>query len=170
MGRLGNATVEILTKRSKRLNTIAGEAFDDLTFLPYELLKHEIPNLVKQAKFEQVIFEIVRLRRNTVTLQEIEQLDNHDKLMFVFWVNDQYQLIANLEQQYLSTPPDPKLVNAGIKDLDVLGDVNLIDSLAGGDILKWEAVRNLPYAMIFDKQLKTTIENRINKKLAKQKK
>jgi hypothetical protein len=56
-------------------------------------------------------------------------------------------------------------LNAGIRDLDILGDIATIDNLAGGDILKWNQIIELPYSMIFDKQLKNTIEHRISKKM-----
>ena len=70
-----------------------------------------------------------------------------------------------MEEQYLFSPPDSKLLQAGIKELDVLEDYNLIDTLANGDILKWKKIRKMPYSEVFNKQLKNTIEGRINKRL-----
>ncbi len=57
------------------------------------------------------------------------------------------------------------MIQAGIKDLDVLGDFVMIDNLSGGDPLKYSSIENLPYSVIFNKQLKNTIENRVQKKL-----
>ena len=67
-------------------------------------------------------------------------------------------------------PPEPEMVAAGINELDELGDTNLIDALAKGDILKWEQVKDLPYEKIFDKQRKSTIESKIERKLRKNQK
>lgn len=58
------------------------------------------------------------------------------------------------------------MIAAGINELNILGDVNLIDALAGGDVLKWEAILDLPYGTIFDKQLRDNILAKIDKKLA----
>lgn len=158
--------IALVEKYTKRKKSILETEFEDLTFLPYQTLKHEIPDLIKQEKFEVAIFEIVRQRKKDLTLKEVEDYDHYEKLMFYFWIKSQYEAIAELETAYLSSPPDAKLAQAGIKELDVLGDISLIDSLAQGDVLRWEAVRQLPYATVFDKQLKMVIEGRINKRLA----
>lgn len=159
---------DLVQKYAERCNEIAGTSLEDLTFLPYDLLKNEIPEMLKAGQFERVIFEIVAIRNKNLKFKVIERENNYKKLRFIFWIQDQYKLIDELERKYLSTPPDAKMINAGIRELDVLGDVNLIDSLAGGDVLKWQQIRSLPYSVIFDKQLKNTIEARINKKLAKE--
>ena len=59
------------------------------------------------------------------------------------------------------------MINAGVRDFDELGEINTIDNLAGGDVLKWDAVKELPYYQVFDKLRKQTIENRFNKRYQK---
>lgn len=67
-------------------------------------------------------------------------------------------------------------VLAGIKTFEKYGVSNTIDSLAGGDILKWEAVCQLEYELVFQKlrmnadqelfkrKLRTVIENKNKQK------
>lgn len=160
-----NDKYEFIKKHSKPLNTICGVSLDDITFLPYEVLKIEIPELFNKQEFEKAIFVILSNFDKSITFRKVKREKNNIKLLFVFWVREEYKKINKLEENYLYNPPDAKLLQAGIKELDVLGDVNTIDSLAGGDILKWESIRRLSYNDIFNKLLKNTIEARINKRL-----
>lgn len=160
-----NDSYSFLKKFAKRSNTLCGIDLSDLTHLRYRTLKRTVPELFKNEKFELALYEILKDTQKNITFTKVKRANNFKKYAFLLWVQDQYEVIKNLEQTYLSSPPDMKLLNAGIRDLDVLGDVSLIDNLAGGDILKWNQVIELPYSMIFDKQLKNTIEHRISKKL-----
>lgn len=159
----------MVMRMAKREDTLFKVKFTDITYLPYTVLKHEIPECVTNGQYEEAIYLVVKYRKKDAKFNDVKKLDNYVKLRFYLWIQDQYAKINELEKQYLVTPPDAKLQAAGIKDLDILGDTNLIDALANGDVLKWEAVSMLPYATIFDKQLKMTIEARIAKKLNKQK-
>lgn len=147
---------EFLKKYSDRVQILNGKKINDITSLPYDMVKHEIPALLSDGKFQEVL--------DLIAGEKVVG-DKYDKLKFLFFLLDQYKVIQELEQQYLSSPPDPKLIAAGIQELDILGDINIIDALAGGDVLKWSEIRLLPYSTIFDKQLKMTIENRITKRM-----
>lgn len=161
---------DMIEKFAKRENTLYKITIEDLTFLPYQTLKHIIPDLIKQKRFEEVIFTILDATKiRKITLKNVKRLDNYKKLMFFFYIQDQYKVIYDLEVKYLSQPPDAKMQNAGIRNLDVLGDIVMIDDLAEGDILKWNQIRELPYSMIFEKRLKTNIQFEINRKLSQQK-
>ena len=46
------------------------------------------------------------------------------------------------------------------------GDLNIIDSLAEGDILRWDAIQKLPYLTVFTKLVKQNIENKIRTEIA----
>jgi len=144
---------------------VCGVLLEDLTDLPYVVLKKEVPDLFDSSKFDEAFYLILKNYKKNITFRRVKRVKNNEKLLFMLWIKDQYKKIDELESNYLVTPPDIKLLQAGIRDLDVLGDVNTIDILAGGDILKWELVRQLPYSEVFNKLLKNTIEGRINKKL-----
>lgn len=53
---------------------------------------------------------------------------------------------------------------AGIESFKKFGYINTVDSLAGGDVLKWNDVLNLPYEMVFLKQLRNKTQEAYSKK------
>lgn len=155
-----------IVKNGKRSNKIFGREFKPLVYYSYEFVKIDLPDLLVKgeinATVQRAFDEIgVKYKKKNPPLSHT--------LPFVLWLKDEVERIYELEREYLSSQPDAKLVNAGIKDLDELGEINVIDSLAGGDILKWDAIMKLPYHKIFDKQRKSVIESNINRRLAKQK-
>lgn len=154
-----------IKKYSKRNGNFMGLKLDDLTDLPYDTLKNTVPDLFDSGNFEKAIYEIIKHYKKNITFGKVRRQKNHRKLLFLLWVHDQYKKINDIEAKYLYTPPEAKLLQAGIRELDILGDINTIDSLANGDVLKWNDIRQLPYSRVFDKMLKNTIEARINKKL-----
>lgn len=155
----------IIKKLAKPRAELCGVKLEDLTDLPYITLKNTIPDLFDSQKFEEAFYLILKNYKKNITFKRVKRAKNNEKFLFMLWVKEQYKKINDLEGQYLVSQPDIKLIQAGIRELDVLGDVNTIDSLAGGDILKWEAVRQMPYSEVFNKLLKNTIEARINKRL-----
>lgn len=171
---------DFIKKFAKRRNGLCGIELDDITELPYQTLKHKIPDSFKEGRFERAMYLILkhyaknvtfgkvsffRHIRNRILMIRVKKARNTHKLCFLLWIKEQYEKIGKMEEQYLFSPPDSKLLQAGIKELDVLEDYNLIDTLAHGDILKWNKIRKMPYSEIFNKQLKNTIEGRINKRL-----
>lgn len=162
---MSNKQYEYIKKYTVPKAELCGVLLEDITYLPYDVLKHDVPDLLKELKFEQAIYEVVRHKDSKITIKDIIKAKNPHKLSFVLWLKIQYDTINQIENKYLSSHPEPKLIAAGIRDLDVLEDINVIDQLAGGDILKWQAIRQLPYNDIFNKQLKNVLENKINKKL-----
>lgn len=156
---------EFIKKYSKPSNELCKVIAEDLTLLSYADVKETIPNMFKEQLFEEAIFTVLRCFNKKITLRRVKKQPNNRKLLFIFWIREQYDKINAVEENYLYNPPDSKLLQAGIKELDVLGNVNTIDNLAGGDVLKWNDIRKLPYNEVFNKLLKNTIESRINKRL-----
>lgn len=171
---------DFIKKFAKRRNGICGVQMDDLTDLPYQTLKHDIPDLFKKGEFEKAMHLILkhygknvtfggvvlfRYVRNRILMIRVKKAKNNHKLCFLLWIKEQYERINKTEEKFLYSPPDAKLLQAGIRELDILEDYNLIDTLAQGDILKWKKIRKMPYSEVFNKQLKNTIEGRINKRL-----
>jgi hypothetical protein len=68
-------------------------------------------------------------------------------------------------EELLNTDVDSKLESAGAEDLNQFGALNTIDSLAGGDILRWKAILQIEWWDVFNKLYKTKIENDIRKNL-----
>ncbi len=156
---------EFIKKFANRKNGLCGVRMDDITELPYQTLKHDIPDHFKKGEFEKAMHLILNHYGKNVTFGKVRKSKNNHKLCFLLWIKEQYEKIGKMEEQHLYSPPDAKLLQAGIRELDILEDYNLIDTLAQGDILKWKKIRKMPYSEVFNKQLKNTIEGRINKRL-----
>jgi hypothetical protein len=56
---------------------------------------------------------------------------------------------------------------AGIKNFEPFGVINTVNSLAGGDVLKWESIMQLPYEKYFTKLLLNKVESEYQKKYQK---
>ncbi len=156
-----------LDRFAKRTGELAGVKLEDLTEIPFGTLKEELPQRFEDGDMEGAILLLLATKKKKLTLGMVKRLRNKDKFLFLLWVKDQLKKLGQLEAQYLSAPPDPKKVAAGISELDALGAINTVDLLAQGDILKWNQIRALPYGQVFEKLLKSTIEARINQRLKK---
>jgi len=156
---LSGLELEFLIKNARRLR------FDSLINMPYWLVKVEIPELLGSGDVLGLIESLARCISCEVDQRAVEGLGIGEVLGFVLWVRDELEQISHLEAMHLQTPTDTKLVKAGIKRLEVLGEINVIDSLAGGDILKWACVKALPYSEVFDKLLKMKIEYEVQAQL-----
>lgn len=155
------AKLEFMRKYDKQ----GWSPIEDITHLPFIVIKRDIPKKIQDSQFEQA-FSLTLSK----PMDEILKIAPLERFRLLLWLEHQYGKINKMEETYLVSPPDMKLIGAGIKDLDVLGITNAIDMLAGGDVTKWAEVEQLPYSVCFEKQLKTTIEKRIEKKLIEQSK
>lgn len=159
--------LDVIVRSGKRRNSVCGIEFEGLIYLPYWLVKVEIKELLLNNQFSELIILMLKEKGKITTLSEISKENHKELFSFVLWVKDSLEAIFNLEKEYLSNEPDADSINAGIRDFDELGEINTIDNLAGGDILKWEEVKRLPYHQVFDKLRKNTIENKFNKRYQK---
>jgi len=165
INRLGKENVPIVRQYITSKNEVLGIRCDDITELSYQDLKVNVPALMELDNYEEIILRVLKTREKNVTLRKIFKVNVQDRLRFIFWVQEQYIKINELEERMLSQSPSPEQINAGVNTLNVLGDVNLIDVIAGGDILKWESIRQLPYGRIFEKQLRGVLLDRITERL-----
>ena len=149
----------------KRTSVVDGYDFKDATLFTYKFIKETLPNLIKSANFEKLIASCFRDRGIGFHDNEVNFLDHKKLLSFILWIKDELEAINQLEKNYLSGEPNIEMIASGIKELDIFGNINTIDQLAGGDVTKWEEISLLPYNVIFDKLYKTNIENEIQKKL-----
>jgi len=159
--------LDVIIKSGKRSNVVCGIEFEGLIYLPYWTVKVEIKELLLKGQFSELILLLLKEKGKIKTLSEISKENHKGLFSFALWVKDSLEAIFNLEKEYLSNEPDADSINAGIRDFDELGEINIIDNLAGGDVLKWEDVKRLPYYQVFDKLRKQTIENKFNKRYQK---
>ena len=170
---LADKDYSFLKKCAKRNNSLCGISLTDLTHLRYKTLKRVVPELFTEQKYNLALYEIIKDSKkkfiftwvyNIFLLYRLKKTSNFKKYAFLLWIQDQYEVIKNLEQTYLSTPPDPKMLAAGIRELDVLGDKPMIRMHAMGDMSKEDYILNQPYYRIFDYNLEDTIRYRIAKR------
>lgn len=133
---------------------------ESIIHLPLIDVKKNIPNLVDEGKFDEAISICL-----SEPIKQTLKRDELERFRILLWIEKQYEQINEMEKRTLERPPDFKMIAAGIKKLDAFGLDNTIDMLAGGDLTKWSDIEQLPYEKCFNKQLKTTIENDIQKKM-----
>jgi len=162
LSRLNQEEFSLLVKTAKRNDYLFGKSIKKLIYYPYKLVKIELPDLFYNSEFNKIIKRFFKVSQEEITREPPEKL-----LSFILWIKDELEAIYRLENQYLSSPPDADLVKAGVSELDQFGELNVIDHLAGGDILKWKKVKKLPYYTVFDKLHKSKVEAQIHKNYQK---
>lgn len=156
---------KFIVANGRRTSKLDGFDFHDATFFSIKFLKQTIPNLIKIGNFDKLIAECFIDRGIGYQTNYVQWLKPNECLSFILWLKDEMESIAKMEEQYLSSEPDPETIQAGVRDLEVFGLTNIIDQLADGDILKWEQVGKIPYNQCFDKLYKTKLENNFQRKL-----
>ena len=159
-----NLSVEdfkLILKYGKSSDTIGKYKCCPFVELPYGLIKRELPNLQKQAKFYEMILLVLNHQYRSV---DLSNATGNELMAFLLWLKEQQERLNLLELNYLSSDPDPKMVAAGIHQLNELGELPTIDSLAGNDILKYEAIEALPYFRVYEKLKLEKIMRDINKR------
>ena len=58
-----------------------------------------------------------------------------------------------IEAETLAYTPESLEVEAGIQSFDLYGAANVLETLSGGDVLKWEDVKGLSYDTVYVKLL-----------------
>lgn len=162
-----NDQFNYLLKYSTKSQSIKGKECEELIMLPYWMVKVELPDLINSGDFEQLIFKVLQENSIFVKSKTIAKLSINEALPFCFWVRSSLERIVQLERDYLTNQPDNDLINAGIESLNELGDLNVIDMLAGGDVLKWDSIKKMPYHQVFDKLRKNKLETDIQRSLQK---
>lgn len=161
--------LSVIVKSGKRTNKLLGIEFEQLIYFPYWFVKVELKELLLKGQFSELILLFLKHKDKLLTLEELSKESHKELFSFVLWVKDEFELITKLEREYLSSEPDNDMINAGIKELDELGEFNTIDNL----VKDWrgaythEEIKNMPYHFIFDKLRKNTIESKFTKRYQK---
>ena len=167
LSKISEDEFQFLMKNGIRSSVLNDFDFKSLIYNSFGFIKDTLPELIDKGDFERLIFEFFKDRKINLFICDIDRINYNEILYFLFWAKDELVMISKLEQEYLSAEPDIDLIAAGINEMNQFGDLNTIDSLANGDILKWEEIKKLPYNKVFDKQYKSVVEARIQKKLVK---
>lgn len=164
---IGQEKWEFLFKNGKRSSELNGHNFQSLCYSSFRFIKETAPDLIKQGEFEKLIYKCFIDRKIFIFEIDIQYFNFNECLYFLFWIIDELKYWNEMEVKHLSSEPDFDMIAAGLNELNIFGDLNTIDVLAGGDPLKWELIKDLPYQTIFDKQLKSIKEAKFQKKYQK---
>jgi hypothetical protein len=86
---------------------------------------------------------------------------------FFNYCKEEIMKISEMEGNALSYTPSVDEERAGIERFEQFGYLLSIDSLAGGDILKWPKIRDIEYEQVFSKLLIDKAHNDFDRDLSK---
>lgn len=96
-----------------------------------------------------------------------DELTLYDALTISNDLYSQLSKINELEAVKLRHVPTSEQRRAGIEKFDQFGIMNVVDSLAGGDILKYEQVLKIDYNTVFMKMLRSKVESDFQRRYSK---
>lgn len=148
-----------LLKYGTRSDTMGKYKAKELIYYPYRFVKETLPDYLSNGKFEEILTYLFKISKPS-------KIKPQKCLPLILWLYDGLKRIGEIEKEFLSSTPEPDMVNAGIETLNELGEFNTIDML----VKEWgvythEQIWEMPYEKIFEKQRKMKLENDIQKNL-----
>ena len=140
-----------LIKYGQRSNKCLGLELDSLMSLQYWFIKEDAKDYLTNARFTDFILEVMKQKDKEVSREQVDKSDHKEIMKFIFWCMDQLKNIALREREALQRPSNVDFINAGGQKLDKFGTLAIVDDLAEGDLLKWDAVQKQPYSNVFAK-------------------
>ncbi len=162
--------LSFLVKNGKRSSVLLGFDFEDALFFSWGLLKEKTPELLSVGDLEALYLLMLKERGINIFKIDVARIELKDAVAFYLWIFDELKSINELEKNYLQSSPDFSLVKAGIANLEKFGHLTTIDSLAKGDLTKYESIKKMPYNVIFDKLFLEKTKSEIEKKIIETKK
>ena len=168
----------------KELNKYNVSELEEIIILSKKISKDK-KGLFKMKPFKNLPYgKVLEIKKhitngNTLNIELIQKLSEIcNKKMSIFEINNSdvsqlFRTINEIEYNFeeiakyeamLSGSTDADLENAGISELNQFGDLNTIDTLAGGDMLKWDLILEKEWWDVFNKLLKDKIERDIQKR------
>ena len=116
---------------------------------------------LQQASQSSNIFDVVFL----FFKEKVVSLNVFEYYAFYCYILEQLKFISKLEHKELNMEQDPDAKAAGADDFERFGPVMQIDKLAGGDVTKYDAIRNMSYEYCLTKLALITAEYNFNTRL-----
>lgn len=117
--------------------------------------KLEAVEALKHDSTVQGIANVVKIYSE----KDCEQLTLNELVPMYLEITNQLTEILKTEKATLEILPTPEQIRAGISEFEKLGIFSAIDDLAGGDPLKYDAVLQLEYSVVYSKLLKNKISH-----------
>lgn len=157
---ISNPNYNLFNKQPKKLDI---KAIRELTF--GDVIN--VRNWINEASIES-IFEVYQLITG-LTKKQILNLGIIQFYGIFSFIKNELEEIGNIEVNELSDEDDFDInieaVNAKQR-MSRFGVLNTIDSLANGDILKWEHIQKLPYLTVLSKLIMDNLKNKIQKEIS----
>lgn len=153
-----SARLRLYAKAGKRSATLHSVEVEDVRFLKFKTIV-AIKDAMARADARTEFDVLTAVFQNFG--KEYKPLPNTEKqtVEFIFFIIDGVKGIANMEASSF----EPESADVDTSGLDRFKEINIVDSLAGGDILKWEQIQELPYFDVFIKMLMIQEKNKIEK-------
>lgn len=142
-------------KRSARLHAVEIEDVRFLKFKTINAIKDAMARADDRTEFDVLTSVFQNFGKDYKPLPNTEK----ETVEFIFFIMDGIRGIANMEAESF----EPESSDVDTSGLDKFKEINIVDSLAGGDILKWESIQELPYFDVFIKMLMIQEKNKIEK-------
>lgn len=140
-------------------STIVKPKKDSLWFLSWsDIIELRI------AIAEENIFEVLRIVFE-IDEKEFAKLELLNAFSVYKWISEQYFEIAKIEVQELASEMTDEEKEAGAEDMQEFGYSVMLDSMAQGDLLKYDQYLKLPYAKVFRKMCMEKKRHDINKQM-----
>lgn len=152
------ARLRLYAKAGKRSAKLYSVEVEDVRFLKFKTI-----NAIKDAMAradERTEFDVISAVFQNFG-REYKPLPNTEKetIEFIFFIIDGVKGIANMETSSFEVESS----DVDTSGLDKFKEINIVDSLAGGDILKWNDIQELPYFDVFIKMLMIQEKNKIER-------
>jgi len=145
-------------------NEIGGYKSKHLYELPFNFIRVVLPELFKHNNDIKVIESIMlqQYRRFDIKKSDWKQL-----IYFIKWVNIELANLNKAENDELSTPPDLKMMNAGVNKMNQFGYRPVIARIAKDWNMSIDDVWALPYHTIYSKMKEDKVWSEIQEKYNK---
>lgn len=145
---LTNEEYKFLYEYAQPSNIIAGYASKNLYELSFKFIRVDLPELFKQNN-DIAVIEAIMIQQHRRF--DISKADWKDIIYFIKWVNNQLYVLNEAERKNLSSEPDLKMMNAGVKKMDEFGYRPVIARIAKDWNMNIDEVWKLPYSTIYSK-------------------
>ena len=144
---------EIPIKGKKKIESITDLTFGEVATIKMYLQETSYQNIIEIFKL------IFGLEEN-----QIHKIDVVNFYHSLNWIKKEVQNIYDREIQSLSSPPDSKLKDAGIDDLNIFGEMNTLIALGEKFGKAPQEIENWNYEIVFSLILHQKISAEINKR------
>jgi hypothetical protein len=131
------------------LNYFNLPSFTELTFSFVKDMQHAYTRSSEGLTYQVLIDEIGKLKN--ISPEEFGNMSIFEMHRFRLHCVEEIEKINNMEEQNLGYSPTAEQVQAGLERFSIYGGFLQYDALAGGDILKIDLVKDLPYQLCFTK-------------------